>query len=217
MQPYQTASEEMLRQSNEPGKLLYSAGKTAGSIAVGSHVLNRIMPLLNSFVPSNIAAKGLEKIDPRFGKFIKGAEKQGFSLTDALNFIQEKTVTEESNHQQDKAKESRNVIEQYSPELDSFIKTKLNEGKTAIEAGAIAQAMKKFDKDIKKITKDHKSDWSAILQSVYGSAQQPMQPQTQQMQQPAQQPQSKAALQGQQAQGAGDTALIAAMQKILSM
>ncbi len=97
-------------------------------------------------------------------------------------------------------KENRNIIEQYSPELHQFIDQEVKNGRDLLQAGALAQNDKRFSKIIDKLSKDHKTPWSNILQAVYGGAQQS---------QPQVQPQ-----QSQQQSGQGQQALASILEKI---
>src|SRR6185312_10659550 len=101
---------------------------------------------------------------------------------------------------QEPPKESRNIIQQYSPELHQFIDQEVRKGHKPIEAGAIAQADKRFKDIISKLTKDHQTPWSNILESVYGGGEQALPPQNPQ--------------QPQQQSGQGQQALMAILQKI---
>lgn len=90
MQPYQEASQSILSQKDEYGNLLKKGAGIGLSLVGGGAVLKRIVPLLSKLVPSGMAAKGLAKIDPRFGKFVQGAMDTGYTQEDALNFLREK-------------------------------------------------------------------------------------------------------------------------------
>ena len=212
MQPYQKAAEVIRSGEEYPLNLLKNVGLTAlggGAAAVGSKFASRLIPaigsLINKYVPNNIATAGLKKIDPRFNKFIEGAIAEGYSHEDVRQFLEDKI---EKTQSQEPAKENRNVIQQYSPELFQYLDDQVKKGRSPIEAGAIAQNEKRFSDIIKKLSKDHKTSWSNILQSVFGSPDMA-------------QPESKAALQSPQNNGvmqnSGDEALIAAAKKILSM
>ncbi len=198
MQPYQEASQEIRRQGEFPIKAAATGASIAGS-AIGSGLaLTRITPFLSKYIPQDLAIKGLSKIDPRFGKFISTTLANGKSFDEIKDFISEKT-------NEGQAKENRSVIQQYSDELDAFIKDHISKGRQPLEAGAIAQLDPKFKKVISQIEKDHKTPFSAILESTYGSAQQPQQQNVQSQQQPAQSQQNT------------DQALMAALEKILQM
>lgn len=94
-----------------------------------------------------------------------------------------------------------NIIEQVSPELHDFIKYQILQGRSPIEAGAIAQNDKRFTPIISKLQKLAKANWSDILQTIYGN----LQGQQQQTQTPA-------AQQMQPAQGQATANLMAALQ-----
>ncbi len=208
MQPYQEASEEILRESKRPGEALKTGVKTAAGLIGGGAVLNRVAPFLNKFISPNIAAKGLEKVDSRFGKFIKESVQNGNSIEDAISFIKDKISPE-----QESTKEHRGVIQQYSDELDSFIKERIQKGLTTSQISGEANKNPKLKKVIDKLVNDHKVSFLSLLESDYPDikkfepARQPQQPQQNSPQQQAQ-PQSG---------GNNDQMLMAALEKILSM
>lgn len=202
MQPYQEASEEILRQSKQPGKILSNLATTAAGLTGGGAVLNRVLPLLDRFIPADIAVKGLNKIDNRLGKFIKGALEQGHPVEEVMSFIKEKSST-----QQEKPPEKTNIIGQYSDKLKAFIEDHISKGRAPLEAGALAQLDDKYKTIIKKMEEDHKAPFSSIIEAVYGQKT----PKTQSAQQPQQ-------MQQQQNTNANtDEALLAALDKILKM
>ena len=147
MQPYQKAGREIQRQADAPGKFAKTAALAAPALAGSGAALSRILPLLSEFVPVNLASKGLEKIDSRFGKFIHGAMGAGHTMDEVMGFIKEKVGGNDSK----KAPDQRSIIEQYSPELNQFIQQQIQQGRTALEAGAMAQLDKKFQGAIKKM------------------------------------------------------------------
>lgn len=178
MQPYQEASEELRRQGQAPINALKKAasiGLSAGSVALGAGIggisLNRVLPFLSKYIPQDLAIKGLSKIDPRFGTFINKALSAGKSIDEVKSFIKEKAVGNESQEKKENPKDQRNIIEQYSPELHQFLKGEVTKGRPAIEAGAIAQSQDKFKNVIKKLESDHKTNFSSILESIYGGGQ----------------------------------------------
>ena len=160
MQPFEKASEESRRRNESP----FTYAKQAITAVGGGFALNKALPLLNKFIPENLATKGLKKIDPRFGGFIKKAMSSGFDFDEIREFITEKVDKKNP-------KEDRNIIQQYSPELFQFIDQEVKKGRSAIEAGAIAQNDKRFSQVINKLSKDHKTPWSNILESVFGGNQ----------------------------------------------
>lgn len=95
-QPYQSATEEMKRQSEMPARLLKQGLSVAGlaSVAAGSPLVAKILPFLSRFIPQATAIKGLSKIEPRIGKFINSAIKMGMPYEEAREFIKNKLQPE---------------------------------------------------------------------------------------------------------------------------
>lgn len=199
MIPYQEAGEATKKQGEAPLKAIKTAGSLALGTAGGGLALSKVMPFLSKYIPQDLATKALSKIDPRFGKFIKNALGSGFKYDEVKQFIEEKAI---EGKDQEPAKQNRNIIQQYSPELHEFIDQEIKSGRSPIEAGAIAQNDKRFINVIKKLSKEHKTSWSNILQSIYGGIGQSQSPQQSQPSQPSQQP------------GQGQQALMSILQKI---
>ncbi len=187
MQPYQEASRVRQEHEKSPFKAAgQAAGLAAGSLpyAAGGAIFQRALPFLSKYIPEDLAVKGLSKIDPRFGKFINKAMGDGKPFEEVKDFIQEKV---DEGLQNVHAKEKRNIIEQYDPELHTYIQMKLKEGMSILQAGQKALGHGRFKKAVDKITKDHKTPWTAILRSVYGIGEQKKQEDPQQ-QEPQQAP-----------------------------
>ncbi len=164
LQPYQEASEEIIRQSAAPFKFAGQAASLGTAVVGSGAILNKVLPFLNSYIPKNLAMKGISKINPILGKFIQSSEKQGHSMDDILDFIKQKAGTGE----QQKPPEQQNIISQYSPELLSFLEDHITKGRAPLEAGALAQLDPKFKKIISKMEADHKAPFSSILQTIFG-------------------------------------------------
>jgi hypothetical protein len=215
MQPYHKAAEA-IRSGNETSiQLLKQAGLTAlggGVAAAGGKALGKIIPavgaLINKYVPNDLLQKGLSKIDPRFGKFIEGAINEGYSHEEIRGFLGDKIEKSQA------PKENRNPIEQQSPELHAFLSEKIKAGEDPIRAAALALFEKgnPHESNIRKIEKEHKTNWSQLVQSIYGGGQGGGQPQQGAPQQP-EQPQMQQQMQ-QQGGGQGAQALQAILQKI---
>jgi hypothetical protein len=160
--------DEMLKKGVKTGAAL-----ATGTIGASAGLASKIGPFLNSYVPLDLAMKGINKVAPRIGEFLKKGQSLGLDVKEGLDFV--KNSIESSESQGQKAKETRNVIEQYSPELHSFIANEVKKGRTPAQAAAALQVSKehgKYKEIIKKIEKDHKTDWLSILESIYGGAQQ---------------------------------------------
>jgi len=187
--PYQEANEAIESQGRAPLRALAGAGSIAGTAAG----IGRIGSLLNKFIPPDLMKKGLKKIDARLGKIVDQAEKIGHPLDSVKQFIQDKIqpgIEEEENSKKQPAKQKGNIIQQYSDSLFEYLRKHIDQGRDIFAAGAIARKDPKFSSIIKKMEKDHKSDFASILETVFGSNQQgktslksPMQPQVQPQQQ----------------------------------
>lgn len=136
-----------------------------GTAAVGGPLAARVMPFLNQYIPAGLAMKGIQKVSPKLGAFLKKGQEMGMNVEEGLSFIKDKLG---GNKTSQSAKQNDNVIKQYSPELHQFMKDAIAKGRGVLEAGAEAQGDKKFKRIIAMMTKDHKSPWSAILRTAYG-------------------------------------------------
>lgn len=165
------------------GRGAASAASIAAGTAAGT-MASRIMPFLNQYIPAGFAMKGINKVSPKLGSFLQKGHEMGLDVEDGLNFIKEKIGGENK----EPAKQQRNIIEQESPELHTFIDQEIRKGRKPIEAAALAQNDKRFGSIIQKLMKTHKTPWSSIIESIYGNgdmaqpSQQQAQPQGQQQQ-----------------------------------
>lgn len=241
-------------------------------------MIDRILPLLNDLIPEDIAIKGISKVSPKLGEFIKSAALMGFSAKDSLGYLKNQAEGKSSNqnlradelagqarikqgnqfpdlamkalkggagglgagiavnalggilnnenqpelasHESEsgfeeprsealgnfnekvkknslkdnlqdqfnqeygqKKPEQRNILQQYSPELYQFLVGHIQQGRSPLEAGAIAQQDKKFLPIIKRLEKDHKAPFSSILQAIFPAMGQQLQGQSEPNQQ----------------------------------
>jgi hypothetical protein len=207
-QPYLEAEEESVRRGEAPFKHLKNAASLGLSIAGGSSIINRLLPLLSSHIPESIAKKGIAKISPHLGEFVESATNLGHDFYDVRDFLRAKAAEEMENKEEKKEKKAadqKNIIKQYSPQLDQFLMEEIQKGRPPLEAGALAYMQEGFKKAIKKMTEDHNTPFSSILEATYGSAQQPQQ----------QTPQAGQQQQGQGAQG--KAALLQTMQQMTEL
>lgn len=58
-------------------------------------MINKILPLLNRLVPPAMAFKGLQKIDPRIGKFLTNSVSYGYGLDQSLDYLRNRFSPEE--------------------------------------------------------------------------------------------------------------------------
>jgi hypothetical protein len=182
-----------------------AAAASLGTAAVFGPMAARVMPFLNQYIPAALAMKGINKVSPKLGSFLQKGQEMGLDLSEGLNFIKEKLGGDKSS---ESPKENKNIIEQYEPELHTYIKMKLGEGMNLMQAGKKALDHSRFKSAVEKLTKDHKTSWDAILKTVYGHSEK-AQPSPQQQTQQTQQPQPEQAQPGQ-----GQAALMAILQKL---
>jgi hypothetical protein len=187
LQPYQKAS--MAQKNRGENALKLGAGALAAQAA-----LPRVLPLLSNYIPTDLAMKGLKKVAPGIGDFMENTLNVGFGADEVKEFVKGKMSA-------GMPKEGSNIIQQVSDQLYEFLQNHIKQGRNPLEAGALAQLDPKFKNDISKLEKQHKTPWSAILQTVFGGQEQPQR----QAEQPIQSPSNN------------DEAIMAALQKVLNM
>jgi hypothetical protein len=215
--PYEEAQERIRQRTVEPVKALKKGAALAGTFAGGSSILNRLLPLLNQHIPEEISKKGISKISPHLGQFVESATNFGYDFYGVRDFLRAKAAEEKDRESEKKQKppESKNIIQQYSPELFSFLSQSIKQGRSPMEAAGLASMQGQFKKVIKKLTEDHQAPFSSIISSVFGGANQAQQKApgmnreglTQQFNQGQQGT-------GQVQQGQGKAALLQSMQEI---
>lgn len=217
MQPHQKAAESLRSGEEYPLHLFKQAGLTAiggGAAAVGSKAVNKLIPaigsLINSYIPENLSIKGLSKIDPRFGKFIEGAMKEGYSYDDIRSFLGDKIekTQEIEKIQSDPLK----FFETNYPNIAGALARTMQNGQSPEAAAAILKSSTPFSKDIKKIEKESGKNFVDYVLELFGNRGQETQ------QQQMQQPEENQQVQEQPQQSGGvDAQLMAALDKILKM
>lgn len=195
MRADERAVEERIRRNQETENRIHGGIKTAAGIGMGlagAGVASRLLPFLSEHIPLQLAMKGISAISPQIGKFLAKGQAMGLDIKEGMDFVKGKMTPKEES-ENTSAKENRNIIEQYSPELHAFIDQAVKQGVPVISAGYQATQNPKFKDAIFKLTKDHKMDWSTILQNVYGGGQtaQPRQQPQQSQQQQGQNPDAK--------------------------
>ncbi len=207
------ASEEEVRRSKNIESTVkrgVGAAATLGAAALGGPIAARLAPFMSELIPVDLAVKGISKISPKLGSMLQAGMSAGLDIEDGIDFLRDKIS---GNKPAEQPKEDRNIIQQYSPELHEFIAEQVSGGRSPIEAAAVAQNDKRFAEVIKKLSKDHKTPWSNIIESVYGAeggqSKAALQPQQAEAAQPRQPGQSQ-----QQGMGPGQQALMEVLQKL---
>lgn len=174
LRPDEKASLEEIERDQRVRGRFSSVGKgtaALGSIALGAgfakaggDIASRLMPFFNEYVPVDLAVKGISKISPKIGNFLKKGMDLGLDAQEGLQFVKQKMTPP-----------NENIVEKYSPDLHQFILSEIQKGRSPLEAGALAtlenSGSKGFKKIIEKITKDHNASWSSILETAYGQQQ----------------------------------------------
>ncbi len=182
MRPDERAVESEIARDRQFRSNVGKAAKTvvgaagAAGAAVATGVSSKVLPWLSSYIPTDLAMKGLQKVSPKLADFLKRGQNAGLDVRQGMDYVKDKIspkTEEQQEEQAEQTKEDRNIIEQYSPELHQFIAQQVASGRDPIQAGALAQNDKRFASVINKLSQDHKTPWSSILQSVYGAGERP--------------------------------------------
>lgn len=166
LRPDEMARESEIKKAQGRTNAVRSGLKTVASLG-GAGIAAKILPFLSQYVPSDLALKGINKVAPVVGNFLKSGMSKGLTLQSGLSFLSENLSNEK---EKESIKEDRNIIEQYSPELHQFMTESIGSGEDPIRAAASAifDKKKNFESIIKKMEKDHNTPWSSIVESVYG-------------------------------------------------
>lgn len=215
MQPYQRAAEARRSGEEYPLQILKSSGMTAlggGVVSLGSKALNKLVPaigsLINSYVPEDIAIKGLSKIDPRFKGFIEGAIKEGYSFDDIREFLGDKINKSQQATQTNPLQD----FETNYPDVAQALQNTINNGQSPDAAAAILKSSSSFGKKVKDIEKATGKNFVDYILEIFGPQASSQQPAPMQEQMQKMNPQMQ-----QQGNQAVDAQLMAALNKILSM
>ena len=182
LRPDEMAAEADVQRDRQFRSNVGKAAKTAVGVAatagagVATGVSSKVLPWLSNYIPVDLAMKGLEKVSPKVAEFLKRGQKAGLDVREGMDYVKDMVSPkseEQSEQKAEQTKEDRNIIEQYSPELHQFIEQQVASGRDPIQAGALAQNDKRFANVIKKLSQDHKTPWSSIIESVYGAGERP--------------------------------------------
>ena len=202
LRPDELQSQQSIEESRRNRERLKSGVKTVAGLglsAAGAGLGSRILPFLNEMIPSDLAIKGISKISPKVGDFLRRGMDKGLDLKEGFNFLKENLTKEQ------KAKEPHDIISGYSPELSRFLKEHIQSGRSPKEAAAIAKSGTPHSKAVKQIEKETGENFVDFVERLFGG--QPQQQQPAQQQQASQQPQQN------QQTGQGQQALMAILQK----
>lgn len=169
-----------------------------GSTIAGGGLASRILPFINEYIPTDLAIKGISKVSPKTGEFLKRGMEMGLDPKEGMDFIKKHITPENQSEMKSQSpKEDRNIIQQYSPGLYQYLEGLIKNGATPTEAAVKAKRFldKKHQDIIKKMEKDHKNPFTSIVESIFGGGQSNVNPDLHEGQQ------QQSAQQGQQSQG----------------
>lgn len=109
MESYQSSDIASQEQGRLPFKIAKEAPYIAGALIGGTSLLARAVPFLSRYIAAPTAIKGLTKLDPRLGKFIKTSMAAGYTFEEIKRLIGEKF--EEEQQQEERKKQPANVQE----------------------------------------------------------------------------------------------------------
>lgn len=207
MRAEQRASEEEIKRSQERDQIV----KKGAGLAVGAAsglAASRVLPFLNDFIPVDLAIKGISKVNPKIGSFLKKGQEQGLNLKDGLDFLKQQFSPSEEVKQSNPLQD----FETNYPDIASALSRTIQNGQSPDAAAAILKNSSSFSRDVKKLEKEVGKNFIDYVLELFGN--QSQQPQ----QQVQQEPQISQEMQGQPQQGGGvDAQLMAALDKILKM
>jgi hypothetical protein len=181
-----------------------SSAVSLGGAALGASTFSKVLPFLSEHIPLDMAIKGISKVSPKVGDFLRRGQESGLDLKEGLEFIKEKISGNKQN-----LPEEKNAIQMHSQKLFDLVEEMINQGSSPMEAAAKISSDQNSQSIIKQMEKEYKADWYSIVESIFGkgdSAKRPQEQQTphpnsargQQMAREAQQGQQAAQPQGQQ-------------------
>lgn len=219
LRPDELAAQAEIERAQSRNQALKGPASTAlklGAAAFGGGIASRVLPLLNDYIPIDLAMKGINMISPKLGAFLKKGQSKGLDLKEGFDFIKDKIgkAAEPAKEETQKASPG-SILGKYNQKLASFIESSLQQGIPIAKAAWLAKYHPEFTKDVMKIEKDTNTKFQDFIMDLYKGAL-PKQGQAQPQEQ-MRQPQQGQAQQGQPQQGGGDQALLAAFNKILQM
>lgn len=213
MRPDERANEAIIERDEKMRGNVASGIKSAvalGTGAAATGVAARVLPWLSHHIPTDLAMKGLSKVSPKVASFLERGKSMGLDVEQGIDYLRDQISPKEEEGKAEPAKTDKNIVQQYSLELDEFIKNAAGQGINPIKAALNAEHVQGFNQVIKKIVKDHKVPWSQIVESIYGK-EAVVNPSSQQA---APQPQQQQAQANQTQGGQGQQALMAILAKI---
>lgn len=106
--PDEIYSEEKIRSARESDSRLRQGASAIAGIATAAGatgIASRVMPFLSKYIPSDLALKGINKVAPNIGKYLKKGMEKGLNIQDGLDFVKNGLNREESSIEAEAKKE----------------------------------------------------------------------------------------------------------------
>lgn len=216
MRPDEIASEDEAERNKRLEGRIGSGLKSAASIGIGG-LGAKIAPFLSELIPVDLAMKGINKLAPKVGQFLKKGQEMGLNLKEGLDFLK-KNRGEKEPEKKELAKESGGQTDSFFSQAFKHLKSGrevngkshpfLIYAKQYVDAGKIKdeEDLKVlYDQFIKQKSGQQKKGSTGVSQGLQEQFNQGYGPQGQAQQQQPQQ---------QQGVGPGQQALMAILQKI---
>lgn len=98
LRPDEQASQYEMSKARGRDEYLKKGIKTAvgvGKAAVGLGLSSKIIPFLSDFIPVDLAIKGISKVSPQLGDFLKNGMAKGLDVKEGFNFIKSQMQPED--------------------------------------------------------------------------------------------------------------------------
>lgn len=219
---YQRSDEIASEKEGKRIEKFHEGIKSVGKMGLNLAMATRMAPFLSQYITPDIALKGISKINPKIGSFLKKGMETGLPIKEGLEFL--KTKIDNTIDESEKKPAPKSLFDEF---LGATEPSTLSEGQQAqlaflrnITEQLEAKGIGKDNPALKRIRKKVKDVIEGKVSEVLGQAmsmQQPVAQGTPTPEAPPQAPMGQPPMQqpGQPAQpGQGQQALMAILQKI---
>lgn len=164
--PSEQASISRIQQEKQGERNIKSGLNLAASAGLaygGTAIASKVIPFLSEHIPSYLAVKGINKISPKLGSWLEKGIEKGLPIEEGLSFLKEKLTGEPSK----KKNMNLNFIGQISPELQEYIESEIQSGKSVDHAAATAMIKPEFLEIAKGIEQQSKKRFTALVREIY--------------------------------------------------
>lgn len=184
LRPDELSANSQIRRNIEQSQMAKKGIKTAigiGTSIAGAGLASKALPFLNELIPADLALKGINKVAPEIGKFLKKGQSMGLNLKEGLDFLRNNLQPKKEEQQQENpvVKQAKDFETNY-PDIIQALMGYINNGRSPQEAATILKQLTPFNQKIKKIEKDNGKNFVDFIVEMMGGNQ------SSQMQQPRQ-------------------------------